>query len=163
MMRSLLFVLSLALCCAAAAQQVYKVVGPDGKVTYSQTPPPPGSKLEKTLEFQELPSTPMPDYVLKFRQELEKSIDAKQKAQAEAPQALRLFTAKWCGYCRQAKGWLSQRGMAFQEVDIETPGGMAEFARTGGRRSVPLLIGPGLRLQGFSADGYAQALAHRRP
>ena len=35
--------LSMALLAALPSQALYKVVGPDGKVTYTDTPPPPSS------------------------------------------------------------------------------------------------------------------------
>jgi glutaredoxin len=148
--------------CAAAAQgtdTVYRSVGPDGRVTYSQTPPDKG-QVDRKMEFSKLPATPLPAHLLQFRKDV-----SRLAAEALAPPAeLRLFTASWCGYCRQSKAWLRANGMAFTEFDIEQPGVMAEFARAGGTGSVPLLVGPNVRLQGFTRDGYAAALgAPRKP
>jgi glutaredoxin len=83
-------------------------------------------------------------------------------AAAPPPSGLRLFTASWCGYCRQSQAWLRGNGLDFQELDIDQPAGMAAFVRAGGRGSVPLLVGPNVRLQGFSREGYAAALAPGR-
>ena len=58
----------------------------------------------------------------------------------------------------QAKGYLKQRAVAFQEIDIDTAAGMVEFSRLG-KGGVPLLTGQNLQLRGFSADAYAAALA----
>jgi glutaredoxin len=112
------------------------------------------------MEFNNLPATALPEHVLRFRQEMEKSIS--QKLAAAVPtQGLRLYSAKWCVYCRHAKAWLGAKGVAYTEVDIDTPQGMQEFAATGGRGSVPLLIGPSVRVQGFSEEAYTAATAKR--
>ena len=143
---------------ALAADGVYKTVGPDGKVTYSQTPPVEG-KAQKKLEFSHAPASPLPPEVLKFQREIQQSIAQKEKDALPPPGVgLRLFTAKWCGYCTQAKGYLKQRAVAFQEIDIDTAAGMVEFSRLG-KGGVPLLTGQNLQLRGFSADAYAAALA----
>jgi glutaredoxin 3 len=52
--------------------------------------------------------------------------------------AITLYVAAWCPYCQRAKQLLSQRGLAFSEIDVD---GDAEFRaqmieRTG-RRTVP--------------------------
>lgn len=72
---------------------------------------------------------------------------------------LRLFSARWCGYCRQAQAWLAQHGVPYQNLDIDTPEGMAEFARSGKKGGIPLLLGPNVEVRGFSAGAYRAALA----
>lgn len=150
---------------ALASDKVYKSVGPDGKTVYSQTLPAQNQgRVEKQLEFRHLPATALPDYVLKFRAEMERSMASKAEADAAAPAAgLRLFMAKWCGYCRQAQAWLGTHGVAYQALDIDTPEGMTAFVRTGNKVAVPLLMGPGVKLQGFSAQAYAGALLKAAP
>lgn len=145
---------------AVAADKVYKTIGPNGQVIYSQTPPARvQGQVEKQMEFRNLPATALPDYVLKFRAEMERSM-AQKVAQADAPSGneLRFFTAKWCGYCKQAQAWLNANGVAYQALDIDTPQGMTAFVRTGHKVVVPLLVGPNVKLQGFSAQAYAAAL-----
>ncbi len=149
---------------AGASDKVYKSTGPDGQVVYSQTPPAEG-RVDKQLSFEHLPATALPDYVLKFRAEMERNIALKQ--QPDAPvnsNQLRLFTARWCGYCRQAQAWLAGRGIAHVTLDIGTPQGMTEFVRSGaGKGGVPLLVGPQVRVQGYSAAAYQAALASKAP
>lgn len=151
-------------CAAGASDKVYKSTGPDGKVVYSQTPPAEG-RVDKQLSFDHLPATALPDYVLKFRAEMERNIALKQKSTAPANTSqLRLFTAKWCGYCRQAQAWLAGRGIAYTALDIDTPQGMTEFVRSsGGKGGVPLLVGPQVRVQGYTAAAYQAALAPKEP
>ena len=74
-----------------------------------------------------------------------------------------LYSATWCGYCRKAKAYLAAKGVSYQEIDIDTPGGRAAFAQAGGGKGVPLLISKsGQRAQGFSPAGYDALLASER-
>ncbi|HZY20397.1 MAG TPA: glutaredoxin domain-containing protein [Ramlibacter sp.] len=142
---------------AALAQgrdTVYRSVGPDGRITYSQVPPAEG-RTDRKLEFEHLPATPLPAYLRAFRDDLARG-PAVPRASATA--GLQLFSASWCVYCRQAKAWLAARGVGYQELDIDSPGGMAEFVRAGGKGGVPLLVGAQVRLQGFSESAYGAAL-----
>jgi hypothetical protein len=97
----------------APAATLYKIVGPDGRVTYSDQRLVDG-QVQKTLSFTEQPSAPLPEAVLRYREGLEKGV---QKRLAEATRerdgTLRLFTAQWCGYCRQAKAHLAEKGIAY--------------------------------------------------
>ena len=145
----------IAACSAdAAAQTVYKVTGPDGEVTYSDKPPASKQRAE-TFEFRNLPSSPLPPEVLRFREQLEKSAQSRISA-ARAPLGtdVRLFTAKWCGYCKRAKTHLAGSQISFIEYDIETAEGMRAFVDAGGRGGVPLLVQGGQRVQGYSSAAY---------
>ena len=152
--------LAFASASALAADTVYKVVQPDGSVVYSDRPPAAGKS--DILEFRNLPASPLPESVIRFRAEIEKSLKARAAALKE-PQAgeLRFFTAKWCPHCRRAKAYLQQRGLPFTEYDIDTPDGMAAFVQASGR-AVPLLVSSAGRVQGYSEGKYDQFLASAR-
>ncbi len=145
------------------AETVYKVTGPDGEVTYSDKPPAGGSRAE-TFEFRNLPSSPLPPEVLRFREQLEKSAQSRSNA-ARAPRAdeVQLFTAKWCGYCKRAKAHLAASQVGYYEYDIETADGMRAFIDAGGRGGVPLLVRGEQRIQGYSAAAYDRLAVAVRP
>lgn len=160
---------ALALCCAlagllpgaAAAGTVYKTMGPDGRVVYTDQAPADG-KAQKTLRFDDLPSSPVPPEILRLRAELEKS--ARQRVeQVNAAAGLDnvIFTAAWCGYCQQAKAYLAARRVAVREIDIDTPAGRQTFVQASGRGGIPLLLWGASRVQGFSVPAYDQVLAGR--
>ena len=143
----------------ASADTVFKAVGPDGTITYSDTPPADRSRAN-TLEFRNLPSSPLPAQVLRFREQLEKSAEMRISA-ARAPRAadVALYTASWCGYCKRAKTHLASAQIAYVEYDIESVDGMRAFIGTGGSGGVPLLVAGEQRVQGYSAAAYDRLTA----
>ena len=64
-----------------------------------------------------------------------------------------LFSMANCPHCKTAKQYLEQQKIAFRLVDVKSPSGQKEFAKTG-YRGVPVLkIGDQL-LNGFSVKGF---------
>lgn len=145
-----------AACCAIStpvtAETLYKTIGPDGRVEYTDRPPADG-KAAKTLNFADLPATPLPDSVLRYREQLQKGMQ-NRLANAGKRGGVQLFSAAWCGYCRKAKSWLDGRGIAYTEIDIDTPDGGMAFAQAGSASGIPLLLAGEQRVQGFSAAAY---------
>lgn len=140
----------------AWAGTLYKSVGADGRVVYSDQPPAEG-RVEKTLRFSEVPSSPLPESVLRYREGLEKGVEQRLAVAARAGAGTpRLFTAPWCGYCRQARAYLNEKGIGFSELDVETPAGQQAYAALGGGSGVPVLSWKGERLQGYSRASYDQ-------
>ena len=136
------------------ADTLYKSVGPDGKITYSDKPPIKGN-VEKKLSFKNLPSTKLPAATSKPAQA--DNTKPTNNSRANAGQVT-LFTASWCGYCKQAKAYLASQSINYREVDIETQDGLAEFSQAGGSGAVPLLIAGRESLQGFSPEAYDDLL-----
>jgi mycoredoxin len=54
---------------------------------------------------------------------------------------IKMYTTSWCGDCRMAKMFLSERGIAYEEIDIETTLGAEEIVMqaNNGKRKVPTL------------------------
>jgi glutaredoxin len=147
-----------ALATVACAQTVYKSVTADGKVVYSDHPPVQG-RLVKTLTVTAGPSTALPVSALEQLRRLRALAPAAKRA---TPAGVVLYSAAWCGYCRKAKAYLQSKGIAFREIDIDTPDGLAAFARAGGGSSgVPLLVVDGRSVRGYSPAAYDQLLAAR--
>ncbi|HEX8772509.1 MAG TPA: glutaredoxin family protein [Pyrinomonadaceae bacterium] len=53
--------------------------------------------------------------------------------------SIKMYTTTWCGDCRQAKRFLTERGIAYEEINIEQTEGAAEFVMqlNDGKRKVP--------------------------
>ena len=146
----------------AHAGTLYKSVGPNGEVTYSDQPPAKG-RVEKTFNLSNLPSTPLPESVVRYRDELEKSMKARlaDAAPRDSAQPV-LFSAKWCGYCRQAEAYLAEKKISYTRQDIDTPDGMRALVQTGSGRGVPVLLVKGQKVQGFSRPAYDSLFASAR-
>jgi glutaredoxin len=142
------FLLLAALCAPAAAQ--YKWFGPNGQITYSDLPPPPGMQGAP----MKLGNVDRPD-------------------DAPAPSALRaaatkfpvlLYTTAECAPCQQARAHLNRRGVPFTERTVKTAADAEAFKQlgfgdnsfptvtVGKERSVGLEIGEWDRL--LDAAGY---------
>ena len=52
---------------------------------------------------------------------------------------IKIYTTTWCGDCRSAKRFLKERGVAFDEINIEEAEGAAEYVMqiNEGKRKVP--------------------------
>lgn len=55
-----------------------------------------------------------------------------------------MFTTSWCGYCRNLKRLMDQKGVAYTEVNIEEVEGTAQIVESfnNGNQTVPTLIFP---------------------
>lgn len=53
-----------------------------------------------------------------------------------------MYTTTWCPDCHAAKRALTQKGIAFEEINIEEDEQAAEYVMgvNGGKRSVPTLV-----------------------
>lgn len=140
------------------ADTLYKSVGPDGKVIYSDKPPSDG-QIEKIVEYAPDPSSPLPDYVPRFKPELEKRLQQQATKAPASAETVRLFTAAWCGFCRKAKAYLTKQQVAFTEYNVETPEGLEALASIGGGHGVPILFWRGKKVYGFSEAGYETFLS----
>ncbi|HBG99912.1 MAG TPA: glutaredoxin 3 [Rhodobacteraceae bacterium] len=81
-------------------------------------------------------------------------------------QPVEIYTTQWCGFCHAAKRLLTQKGVAFTEIDVERePARRAEMERRApGARTVPQIfvggapIGGCQELYGLDRDGQLDPL-----
>jgi mycoredoxin len=55
---------------------------------------------------------------------------------------VKIYTTTWCPDCRYAKHYLDTRGIAYEEINLETTPGAAEFVMSvnAGKRKVPTFV-----------------------
>jgi glutaredoxin len=89
---------------------------------------------------------------------LASSVFAGPAARAEAGDVI-MYGTKSCGYCARARSYFNERGVAFEERDIETSAtAHAEWQSLGGV-GTPLIVIHGERFHGFDPRRLDAALA----
>jgi len=75
-----------------------------------------------------------------------------------------VYSAFWCGDCREAKRFLQRHNIPFKEVDIETtPGAAEEVIRRTGKRAIPQFVIDGEWVQPYDpAAGFLYEEMSRR-
>jgi glutaredoxin len=127
------------------AQTLYRNVGPDGRVTYSDVPPPtsPGKVAPGPASVAPASAgSPLP-YEL-------------QQVASRYP--VTLYTAAACGPCESGRNLLRSRGIPFTERTISTADDSAALQRLSGDTSLPLLTVGGQQIKGYSDVEWAQFL-----
>jgi glutaredoxin 3 len=79
-----------------------------------------------------------------------------------------MYATSWCGYCGRARRLLQSKGVAFEEIDIETEhGARAQMIARSGRHTVPQIfigethVGGSAELLELEASGRLDSLLTR--
>jgi glutaredoxin 3 len=71
-----------------------------------------------------------------------------------------IYTAPWCGWCRKALAYLDQKGVPYENRDIEAnPANKSELLQRSGRTSIPFLVIGGESVRGFDQARIEELLA----
>lgn len=132
---------------AGPALAQYKVVAPDGRVTYTDRPPADASLRVTPIGPRSAPPEPAPGSTLPA--EL-------QRIAARFP--VTLFSAENCLPCDTGREYLRQRGVPYTERRIASNDDVAALERTVGGRTVPSLTVGGQSLRGYSSADWSSYL-----
>lgn len=132
------------LCVGSANAQLYKWVGPDGKVTYSDAPPPSAAtKVEtKSLTTPGINASDLPFEV----------------AEAAKSHPVTLYTTKDCLPCDEGRKLLTTRGIPFIEKTVNSNDDIAQYKQAGGDGQLPLLTVGKFRERAFEAGAWNNVL-----
>lgn len=73
--------------------------------------------------------------------------------------SVEIYTTSWCPACKKAKRWLSQRGIAYKEYDVEKdPAAALRMNKLGGGGGVPFAVINEKTVLGFDPGDYQAAL-----
>jgi len=124
---------------------MYKWIDKDGKVHYSDSPPP-GKKAKKLdLKINSISGPPVVSSL-------------GNPSSTASTSKVKLYTTTWCGYCKRARAYLQARGTPYQEIDVETSSqGQREFQALGGR-GVPVILVGNQRMDGYNEGTLAGML-----
>jgi len=74
-----------------------------------------------------------------------------------------LYSAEWCGYCKQARRYFTDNGIRFTEYDVEKSAkGQRDFKKLRAK-GVPVILVGDRRLNGFSANAFRQLYGPGEP
>jgi glutaredoxin 3 len=61
-----------------------------------------------------------------------------------------MYTTMWCGYCARARGLLQKKGVAFEDIDVESDISKRDemMQRAHGRTTVPQIFIDGVHVGG---------------
>ncbi|CAN5728383.1 hypothetical protein BH11PSE7_BH11PSE7_04680 [soil metagenome] len=134
----------LVLACTGLHAQVFRIVGPDGRVTYSDKAPVEGAKGASTG-----------------------TVASAADASVSLPFALRqvvnrypvtLYTGPACGPCGTGRALLTSRGIPFSERTVSTNEDNAALQRLSGDNALPFITIGGQQIKGFSDVEWSQFL-----
>ena len=131
----------------SGAQQLFRIVGADGRVTFSDRPPADSNAKVTTGKA---------------------ALAGGDAANANLPSELRtvvsrypvtLYTSKDCGPCASGRALLTARGVPFAEKTISTNDDAAALQRISGDNSMPFLTIGGQQIKGFSDSEWTETLS----
>ncbi len=137
---------------SSLAQQVFRIVGPDGRVTFSDRPPPPGSAnriepVAAVANSAEAPPRAAPPSALPL---------ALREPAGRFP--VTLYTGNSCPPCDSARALLVSRGIPFSERTVTTAQDLDALRRLSGDLGLPLATVGSQQLKGFSGAEWTQYL-----
>jgi glutaredoxin len=124
---------------ATPALALYKVVGPDGKIIYTDRPPTdrPVQNIRSNGVVSATDALPF------------------ELRQVASRFPVTLYTASACAPCDQGRQWLKARGVPFTEKTVNSNADIAALQRIEGMQQVPVLRVGQQRLQGYSDSEWA--------
>jgi glutaredoxin len=135
-------------------QQLYKIVGPDGKVTFSDQPPSAaaGGKVIAGRAGS-LGNTTAADTAAPNAGNLPLDV---RTAASKAP--VTLYTSKDCAPCGLGRSLLAARGVPFSEKTVDSVADNLALRKLTGDTTMPVAIIGGVQLKGFSESQWTDYL-----
>ena len=123
----------------------YKVVQPDGSITYTDRPPPPSSARVSPMRRSTAGDAPEAAFPAELRQAVQRY-------------PVTLYTAADCAPCASGRAWLIKRGVPFNERRVVSEDDAVALERLVGGRSVPSLTIGAQPARGWSETDWAAYL-----
>ena len=132
----------------AATAQVYRIIGADGKVTFSDKPPAESAaKVTSPGTGGANGGNAVASASLPF-----------ELRQVAAKYPVTLYVGNDCGPCASAKSMLTSRGVPFTEKTVNSNDDVQALQRLSGESSLPFLTIGGQQLKGFADSEWTQYL-----
>jgi glutaredoxin len=135
-----------ALSVTASQAQVYRIVGPDGKVTFSDQPPPAGNS-GKAGAANASASSGSASSSLPY-----------ELRQVSSKYPVTLYTGENCSPCGAGRSMLTSRGIPFVEKTVTTNEDTQALQRLSGDTTLPFVTIGSQQIKGFSDSEWTQFL-----
>ena len=129
------------------AQNLYRSVGPDGRVTYSDRAINPGAKSSAEISSSANAGASSGNLQLPY-----------ELRQIANRYPVTIYTGKDCAPCDEARTHLQNRGIPFSERTIDSNSDVSALRKLSGQDSLPFVTIGNQHLKGFSADSWDQDL-----
>ena len=137
--------MALALSFSVQAQTVYRIVGPDGRVTFSDKPPVGNDNATATGRGGK--ALELPNGALPF-----------ELRQVSSRFPVTIYTTNNCAPCGSGRNLLIGRGVPFTERTVNTPEDTDALIRISGENTLPFLTIGGQKIKGFADTEWTQFL-----
>lgn len=128
------------LCTVSAHAQLYKWVGPDGKITYSDSPPP---QTVTRVETKSIVAGGSSTLDLPF-----------ELATAVKNHPVSLYTTTGCAACDEGRKLLTERGIPFTEKTVNTKEDVDSFKKISPDAKLPVLLTGHSKETGYEASAW---------
>ncbi|TRO11369.1 glutaredoxin family protein [Ectopseudomonas mendocina] len=122
----------LPLICSA---EIYKWTGESGRVHFGDKPKDKDQAEQLSPKINSYESV---------------SYESFTPAQGATSQRVIMYSAAWCGYCKQARQYFRRNGISFVEYDIEKNQNARRAYNAIGGNGVPVILVGSKRLNGFT-------------
>ena len=147
-----------------ALAEIYKWVDADGNIHFSDQPSGKQNarpvELKSTINSYNGSSLPQFEYSPPEKKKTTTPAKTGKLPKLKKGQVI-MYSTVWCGYCKKAKAYFKQKGIAFSERDIEKSKQAEKEYRSLGGGGVPLILVGGKqgtqRLSGFSVTRFDNA------
>jgi glutaredoxin len=131
----------------AHAQTIYRIVGPDGKVTFSDKPPVSPATVNVTGAAGKAVSGATDSSLLPY-----------ELRQSMARYPVTLYAGPGCAPCNAGRLLLQGRGVPYTEYVVSSNADIEAFQRISGDNTLPFLTIGGQKVKGFSQAEWTQFL-----
>lgn len=129
------------------AQTIYRIVGPDGKVTFSDKPPPAAANVTARSTTGKPVDPGTQSGILPY-----------ELRQVVARYPVTLYAGAGCVPCNAGRLLLQGRGIPYTEYTISTNEDVEALQRLSGEKSLPFLTIGGQKIKGYSEAEWTQFL-----
>lgn len=129
----------------ALAQSVYRIVGPDGRVTFSDQPPITEPTAKATAGAGAATGAAGGQLPYELRQ-------------VSSRYPVTLYTSKECGPCNSGRNLLNARGIPYTEKTVTTAPDAEALKRLNSDGTLPFLTIGGQQIKGYSDGEWSQYL-----